>query len=77
VESREFYPRHFLWLLRLGYRHEGNPNFKYLLALDDEMAECVKKSESYPNERATSEKVHLVEERPARTVALRSSITSN
>src|SRR5215510_14527473 len=57
-------------------RKEGKPKFKYLLALDNEIAERIKPlAKAYPNKRATSEtsdtpRVHPGEGRPAQTVAL-------
>ena len=57
-------------------RVEGKAKYKYLLPLDDEIAERVKLlSKSYPKKRATSETsdtpgVHPREGRAARTVAL-------
>ena len=59
-------------------RVEGKPKFKYLLPLDDEIAECVRTLErAYPQMRATSDTsdtpgVHPGEGRAARTVALQS-----
>src|SRR5215467_5814274 len=59
-------------------RIEGKPKFKYLLPLDDEIAECVRTLErAYPQMRATSDTsdtpgVHPGEGRAARTVALQS-----
>ena len=55
---------------------EGKPKYKYLLPLDDEMAERIKLvSKPYPQKCATSETsdtpgVHPGEGRAARTVAL-------
>src|SRR5439155_6488009 len=60
-------------------RREGKPKYKYLLPLDDEMAERIKLlSKSYPKKCATSETsdtpgVHPGEGRAARTVALQIS----
>src|SRR5215468_3984464 len=60
-------------------RVEGRPKFKYLLPLDDEIAERIKLlAKGYPTKRATSETsdtpgVHPGEGRAARTVALQSS----
>jgi len=60
-------------------RVEGKAKYKYLLPLDDEIAERVKLlSKSYPKKRATSETsdtpgVHPGEGRAARTVALQST----
>jgi hypothetical protein len=57
-------------------RHEGKPKFKYLLPLDDEIAERIKRLiKPYSKARATSEtsdtpEVHSGEGRAARTVAL-------
>ena len=57
-------------------RYEGKPKLKYLLPLDDDIAERIKSlSKDYPNTRATSETsdtpgVHPGEGRAARTVAL-------
>jgi hypothetical protein len=57
-------------------RVEGKPKFKYLLPLDDEIAECIRLlAQTYPQERVTSEtsdtpEVHSGEGRAARTVAL-------
>jgi len=57
-------------------RVEGKPKFKYLLPLDDEIAERTKKlAQTYPKIRATSETsdtpgVHPGKGRAARTVAL-------
>ena len=62
-------------------RYEGKPKYKYLLPLDDEMAERIELlSKSYPNTCATSDTsdtpgVHPGEGRAARTVALRRSAT--
>ena len=62
-------------------RVEGKPKFKYLLPLDDEIAERIKLlAKAYPKIRATSETsdtpgVHPGEGRAARTVALQSLIT--
>src|SRR5437773_3585273 len=59
-----------------AHRKEGKPKFKYLLPLDDEVAEHVKVlAKTYPQKRATSETsdtpgVHPGEGRAARTVAL-------
>jgi len=64
-------------------RVEGKPKFKYLLPLDDEIAERVRTlSRAYPQERATSETrdtpgVHPGEGRAARTVALQSMAASD
>ena len=64
-------------------RREGKPKYKYLLPLDDEMAERIKLvSKPYPQKCATSETsdtpgVHPGEGRAARTVALQPSVTSN
>src|SRR5437667_2755184 len=64
-------------------RREGKPKYKYLLPLDDEMAERIKLlSKSYPKKCATSETsdtpgVHPGEGRAARTVALQSGTGSN
>jgi len=61
-------------------RVEGKPKFKYLLPLDDEIAERVRMlAKSYPRKRATSETsdtpgVHPGEGRAARTVALQSML---
>ena len=63
-------------------RHEGKPKFKYLLPLDDEMAERTRSlSKPYPERCATSETsdtpgIHPGEGRAARTVALQRSITA-
>ncbi len=57
-------------------RYEGKPKYKYLLPLDDDIAERIKSlSKDYPNTRATSDTsdtpgVHPGEGRAARTVAL-------
>jgi hypothetical protein len=57
-------------------RHEGKPKFKYLLPLDDEIAQCIKPfTKTYPKTRATSETSDTPghqpgEGRAARTVAL-------
>jgi hypothetical protein len=62
-------------------RYEGKPKFKYLLSLDDEIAEHIKLlTKPYPKMRATSETsdtpgVHPGEGRAARTVALQLSAT--
>jgi hypothetical protein len=59
-----------------AHRVEGKPKFKYLLPLDDEIAERIKLlAQTYPQKRATSETsdtpgVHPGEGRAARTVAL-------
>jgi len=64
-------------------RVEGKPKFKYLLPLDDEIAERVRMlAKSYPRKRATSETsdtpgVHPGEGRAARTVALQSMAASD
>jgi hypothetical protein len=63
-------------------RQEGKPKFKYLLPLDDEIAERVKLlAKAYPRICATSETrdtpgVHPGEGRAARTVALQSTVTA-
>jgi len=57
-------------------RYEGKPKFKYLLPLDDDIAERIKSlSKHYPDTRATSDTsdtpgVHPGKGRAARTVAL-------
>ena len=57
-------------------RHEGKPKLKYLLPLDDEIAERIKLlANPYPHRRATSKTSdtpghQLGEGRAARTVAL-------
>jgi hypothetical protein len=62
-------------------RYEGKPKFKYLLPLDDGIAEYVSKlAKSYPGSCATSDTsdtpgVHPGEGRAARTVALHSLAT--
>jgi hypothetical protein len=64
----------------LSRRVEGKPKFKYLLPLDDEIAERIKSlAQTYPQERAISETsdtpgVHPGEGRAARTVALQSRL---
>jgi hypothetical protein len=64
-------------------RHEGKPKFKYLLPLDDEIAERMTLlAKPFPNGCATSETsdtpgVHPGEGRAARTVALQLLTTSN
>ena len=64
-------------------RYEGKPKFKYLLPVDDEIAERIKSlSKPYPDLSATSETsdtpgVHPGKGRAARTVALQKSITLN
>jgi hypothetical protein len=63
-------------------RVEGKPKFKYLLPLDEEIAERVRiLARTYPNTRATSETsdtpgVHPGEGRATRTVALQSMLTA-
>jgi hypothetical protein len=63
-------------------RHEGKPKFKYLLPLDNEIAERIKPlAQTYPNVCATSETidtpgVHPGKGREIRTVALQ-SLTSD
>ena len=64
-------------------RYEGKPKFKYLLSLDDGIAERIRSlSKPYSETRATSETSDTPEVRPgegraARTVALQRSITAN
>jgi hypothetical protein len=64
-------------------RVEGKPKFKYLLPLDDGIAERVNSlAKAYPKIRATSDTsdtpgVHPGEGRAARTVALQSMIRSD
>jgi hypothetical protein len=66
-----------------AHREEGEPKFKYLLPLDNEIAERVRLlAKTYPQERATSETsdtpgVHPGEGRAARTVALQSMLSSD
>jgi hypothetical protein len=64
-------------------RYEGKPKLKYLLPLDDDIAERIKSlSKHYPQIRATSETsdtpgVHPGKGRAARTVALQTKQPSN
>jgi hypothetical protein len=61
-------------------RYEGKPKFKYLLPLDDEIAERIKSlSKPYPKTCATTDTsdtpgVHPGKGRAARTVALQRSL---
>jgi hypothetical protein len=65
----------------LATRYEGQPKYKYLLPLDDEIASRIRLlSKSYPKKCATSDTsdtpgVHPGEGWAARTVALRRSAT--